>query len=107
MMYLTKKLIDYEPKKWRVFTLRLQTYVNDNGIITGYFRPCVTGFIRWRNCGRPYIFFPNASQSFGFAPGKSVVFDSVAAIFKLDTTIVLDDVIQVYDKMGVRPYAVK
>lgn len=105
-MYLSNKRYYLISKKAKSFILPLETVLYDGDRIVGTFRSVVMGFIRWRSCGRPQIIFPGFSDAFGFAPGHSVVFDSVQAIFQLDGVIVREDRITVYDRMGVRPYGI-
>lgn len=105
-MYLSSKRYDLISKKCRSFILSLETVLYDGDRIVGTFRSVVMGFIRWRSCGRPQIIFPGFSCAFGFAPGYSVVFDSVKAIFQLDGVTVREDRLTVYDSLGVRPYGI-
>lgn len=110
MMYLSTKTYDFSSPAWLSFILPLETVCFDSfqaiGRPIGVFRSVVTGFIRWRKCGRPQIVFPGFSEAFGFAPGFSVVFDSVKAIFLLDGVTVREDRLTVYDRLGVRPYGI-
>lgn len=105
-MYLSSKNYDLISEEIKSFILPLETVLYDGDRIVGTFRSVVMGFIRWRSCGRLQIIFPGFSGAFGFAPGCSVVFDSVKAIFQLDGVTVREDRLTFYDRLGVRPYGV-